>query len=87
MRGFPVRKPCHPIARIHGKQVTLAEYHGSVLLIVNMASARGFTPQYASLESLYWKYHVRSFVALGFPCGDFGGQEPGDASTDPNISR
>jgi glutathione peroxidase len=66
-----------PITRIDGKQTTLAEYRGSVLLIVNVASACGLTRQYAGLESLYEKYHARGFVVLGFPCNDFGGQEPG----------
>jgi glutathione peroxidase len=66
-----------PITRIDGKQTTLAEYHGSVLLIVNVASACGLTRQYAGLESLYEKYYTRGFVVLGFPCNDFGGQEPG----------
>jgi glutathione peroxidase len=66
-----------PIVRIDGKQTTLAEYHGSVLLIVNVASACGLTRQYAGLESLYENYNARGFVVLGFPCNDFGGQEPG----------
>jgi glutathione peroxidase len=66
-----------PMTRIDGKQTSLAEYHGSVLLIVNVASACGLTRQYAGLESLYEKYHARGFVVLGFPCDDFGGQEPG----------
>jgi glutathione peroxidase len=66
-----------PLTRIDGKQTTLAEYHGSVLLIVNVASACGLTRHYAGLNSLYEKYQARGFVVLGFPCNDFGGQEPG----------
>ena len=66
-----------PITRIDGKQTTLAEFHGSVLLIVNVASACGLTRQYGGLESLYERYNARGFVVLGFPCNDFGGQEPG----------
>ena len=66
-----------PLTRIDGRQTTLAEYHGSVLLIVNVASTCGLTRQYAGLESIYEKYHARGFVVLGFPCNDFGGQEPG----------
>ena len=66
-----------PLTCIDGKQTTLAGYLGSVLLIVNVASACGFTRQYAGLEFLYEKYHPRGFVVLGFPCNDFGGQEPG----------
>jgi glutathione peroxidase len=66
-----------PVTRIDGTQTTLADYQGSVLLIVNVASACGLTRQYARLECLYQKYHARGFVVLGFPCNDFGGQEPG----------
>jgi glutathione peroxidase len=66
-----------PISRIDGNLATLAEYQGAVLLIVNVASACGLTPQYAGLESVYEKFRTRGFVVLGFPCNDFGGQEPG----------
>ena len=57
----------------------MADYRGKVLLIVNVASACGFTPQYAGLEALYRKYHHRGFEVLGFPCNQFGAQEPGSA--------
>ncbi|MGD0143279.1 MAG: glutathione peroxidase [Rhizomicrobium sp.] len=65
---------------IDGKDVTLADYRGQVLLIVNTASKCGFTPQYAGLETLYEKLHGRGLTVLGFPCNQFGKQEPGSES-------
>ena len=62
---------------IDGKDTTLAAYKGKVLLIVNVASKCGFTPQYKSLEATYRKFKGKGFVVLGFPCNQFGGQEPG----------
>src|SRR5581483_10393078 len=62
---------------IDGREQSLADFRGKVLLIVNVASQCGFTPQYAGLESLYRKYHARGFEVLGFPCNQFGSQEPG----------
>jgi len=59
-----------------GKDVDLAKYKGKVLLIVNIASACGFTPQLGGLEQLYEKYKDRGFEILGFPSNQFGGQEP-----------
>ncbi len=62
---------------LDGKPLNLADYAGKVLLIVNTASNCGFTPQYAGLEALHRKYGERGLVVLGFPCNQFGEQEPG----------
>src|SRR5437764_11628607 len=62
---------------IDGKDVNLADYKGKVVMIVNVASKCGFTPQYAGLEKLYQDYKDKGFVILGFPANNFGGQEPG----------
>ncbi len=62
---------------IDGNQVDLKKYDGDVVLMVNVASRCGNTPQYAGLESMYKKYNEKGFVVLGFPCNQFGGQEPG----------
>ncbi|GLU31670.1 glutathione peroxidase [Trinickia caryophylli] len=63
-----------------GETVSLDSYRDKVLLIVNTASECGFTPQYAGLQQLYDRYSARGFVVLGFPCNQFGKQEPGDAA-------
>ena len=63
---------------IHGKEQKLDEYKGKVLLIVNVASKCGFTPQYNGLEALYEKLHGHGFEILGFPSNQFGAQEPGN---------
>jgi glutathione peroxidase len=65
-----------------GSEKTLADYQGNVLLIVNVASKCGHTPQYAGLQELFSKYKDRGFLVLGFPCNQFGLQEPG---TDAEI--
>jgi glutathione peroxidase len=66
-----------PVRTIHGETTTLAPYKGQVLLIVNVASQCGFTKQYEDLEALYRAHKDRGFVVLGFPCNQFGQQEPG----------
>jgi glutathione peroxidase len=63
-----------------GEEVPLKRFEGQVLLIVNTASACGFTPQYRGLQELYQALSPRGFAVLGFPCNQFGAQEPGDAS-------
>ncbi|MBY8965835.1 glutathione peroxidase [Algiphilus sp. NNCM1] len=65
--------------RLDGTPTTLEAFRGKVLLIVNVASKCGFTPQYTGLEALYRDYHARGFEVLGFPCNQFANQEPGDA--------
>lgn len=62
---------------LQGKDVPLSDYKGQALLIVNTASKCGFTPQYAGLEALYEKLNGKGFTILGFPCNQFGQQEPG----------
>ena len=62
---------------LDGTENSLADYEGQVVLVVNVASKCGLTPQYAGLEALYRQYKDRGFVVLGFPCNQFAGQEPG----------
>jgi glutathione peroxidase len=64
---------------LDGRSISMADYAGKVVLVVNTASQCGFTPQYAGLEALYKKYADRGLVMLGFPCNQFGKQEPGGA--------
>ena len=69
-----------PLKTIDGKAKTLGDFNGRALLIVNVASQCGFTPQYQGLEALHRRFHARGFDVLGFPCDQFGRQEPGDES-------
>lgn len=68
-------------ATITGVELPLRTFEGQALLIVNTASACGFTPQYEQLEALHRTFAPRGFSVLGFPCNQFGGQEPGDSQT------
>jgi glutathione peroxidase len=65
------------VLTLGGAPQSMSEYRGKTMLVVNVASACGFTPQYQGLEALYRKYRDKGFVVLGFPCNQFGGQEPG----------
>ena len=68
-----------------GRAVDMSAYAGRVLLIVNTASQCGFTPQYEGLEALHRRYEAQGLTVLGFPCNQFGGQEPGDATEIANF--
>jgi glutathione peroxidase len=68
-----------PLKDIDGKAASLAPYKGKVILVVNVASKCGYTPQYTALEAMHKEYAAKGFSVLGFPCNDFGGQEPGTA--------
>ncbi len=78
LEDFTVRAP-------DGTDQPLAAYRGRVVLVVNTASKCGFTPQYEGLEALWRKHREAGLVVLGFPCNQFGGQEPGDATQIANF--
>ena len=72
--------PNSQLTRLNGDTEQMSDYIGKVLLIVNVASRCGFTSQYAGLQSIYAQFQDRGFEVLGFPCNQFGGQEPGSAT-------
>lgn len=75
----------HQVRTLTGQPVRLEDYEGKVLIVVNTASKCGFTPQYADLQKLYDKYKDRGLEILGFPCNQFGEQEPGGSSEVQNF--
>jgi glutathione peroxidase len=75
------------VKTINGEETTLEQYKGNVMLIVNVASKCGYTPQYDGLETLYKKYKDEGLVVLGFPCNQFGSQEPGSEAEIQNFCR
>jgi glutathione peroxidase len=82
MRLVAAEAPCpaildHKFANLMDESVSLCQFTGKVLLIVNTASECGYTPQYDGLEKIYRRYRDQGFMVLGFPANDFGGQEPG----------
>eukprot|EP00775_Hariotina_reticulata_P002436 gene2436-2739_t len=72
---------------IDGKVTKMDKYKGKVVLVVNLASACGFTPQYSELQDLYNKYQSKGLVVLGFPCNQFGQQEPGSNNEIKNFAK
>ena len=77
--------PDIPLKTIDGETAALRDFAGQTLLIVNVASQCGFTPQYAGLEALHRRFRERGFAVLGFPCDQFGHQEPGDETQIKNF--
>ena len=75
------------VQNISGKTISLSDYKDKVVLVVNVASKCGYTPQYAGLEKLYKKYKAQGFVVLGFPCNQFRNQEPGSAKEIQNFCK
>ena len=76
-----------PVTAADGSQADLSAHQGKVLLVVNVASKCGFTPQYEGLEALHRRYAGKGFEVLGFPCNQFGAQEPGNAEEIQNFCK
>ena len=76
-----------PVTAANGSRTDLSAYRGKVLLVVNVASKCGFTPQYDGLEALQRKFGDRGFTVIGFPCNQFGAQEPGNAEEIANFCK
>jgi glutathione peroxidase len=76
-----------PVTAVNGSESDLSAHKGKVLLVVNVASKCGFTPQYEGLEALQRKYQDRGFTVIGFPCNQFGAQEPGNAEEIANFCK
>jgi glutathione peroxidase len=70
----------HEVTTLEGRALSMNDWRGQVLLVVNTASKCGFTPQYQGLQSLHERFGERGLAVLGFPCNQFGAQEPGDAN-------
>ncbi|MEN9366831.1 MAG: hypothetical protein RL489_1189 [Pseudomonadota bacterium] len=83
----PAELDAVPLQRLDGRAATLGDFAGQALLIVNVASRCGFTPQYDGLEALHRRWQARGFAVLGFPCNQFGQQEPGDAAEIASFCR
>ena len=79
--NLPAKDPAHALdfkmKDIHGKEIALSDFKGDVLLMVNVASECGYTPQYKGLQAIHEKYKDQGFKVIGFPCNQFGRQEPG----------
>lgn len=75
------------VEKNNGESYKLEQYKGDVMLIVNTASECGFTPQFEGLQKLYDEYKDRGFIILGFPCNQFGGQEPGSGKKLLKIAK
>jgi glutathione peroxidase len=76
-KSDPINISSYKVRTMDGQEKSLSDFKGKVLLIVNVASKCGYTPQYDGLEKIYEKYKDKGFEILAFPCNDFGGQEPG----------
>ena len=89
IEATPMSGTIHQLSaeRLDGSVQDFAEYVGKVLLIVNTASQCGFTPQFEGLEALYQRFQSRGLLVLGFPCNQFGAQEPGDAEEIANFCQ